>query len=353
MRKPILDVGGLCNAPRKATPQLLSNMKDSGLLMLEIEITHKCNLFCEQCYVEDTPFGPDIDKPLMKRLLDEAETLTVHDVIFTGGEPLLNKDFAEYSRYAQNRSYRLGLTTNGLLIDETNLDIINLFDFVQLSLDTPPKISGTRVDIATTVIEKTKILKKIEMDVGYVCTLSKSNIIWLEEIIDIATDLEVPTIFNTLIPVGRGRNLTNLLFTGEEMEHLLSKLYSYSRRNKFVKVYCPQIVLLDKERQKRAKEGEKGRILGGCIAGIAGCSVVPSGDVYPCPFVRISGGNVKERSLGDVWFNSDLFNRLRDRYNLSGKCSYCEYKYICGGCRALAHFYSGDLFASPICFKKS
>ncbi|WP_457742111.1 SPASM domain-containing protein [Thermococcus sp.] len=72
----------------------------------------------------------------------------------------------------------------------------------------------------------------------------------------------------------------------------------------------------------------------------------------PCPHLRIPVGNVYEQNLSDIWINSDLLIKLRDRNNLKGSCKSCEYRNICGGCRAAAYWITGDVFGEdPICFK--
>jgi radical SAM protein with 4Fe4S-binding SPASM domain len=65
-------------------------------------------------------------------------------------------------------------------------------------------------------------------------------------------------------------------------------------------------------------------------------------------FPPINVGNLKKEKFGDVWLNSKLFNALRNRDNLKGACGKCDYKYICGGCRARANAYKNDIMASDV-----
>jgi radical SAM protein with 4Fe4S-binding SPASM domain len=57
-------------------------------------------------------------------------------------------------------------------------------------------------------------------------------------------------------------------------------------------------------------------------------------------------GNIRERSLADIWYNSKVFNELRNRSLLKEKCGECEYRENCGGCRARAYAQTGDYLAS-------
>jgi AdoMet-dependent heme synthase len=52
----------------------------------------------------------------------------------------------------------------------------------------------------------------------------------------------------------------------------------------------------------------------------------------------------------EIWKNSQVFKQLRDFNELKGKCGVCEYKRVCGGCRARAYEATGDYLAEePLC----
>jgi radical SAM protein with 4Fe4S-binding SPASM domain len=95
-------------------------------------------------------------------------------------------------------------------------------------------------------------------------------------------------------------------------------------------------------------------LAGGCSAGAKICGIGPDGSVHPCQFmVDITVGNVKERSLREIWRNSEneLLSMFRDKQALKGKCGACEYKDICGGCRIRAYHAKGDYMQEdPACF---
>jgi radical SAM protein with 4Fe4S-binding SPASM domain len=72
--------------------------------------------------------------------------------------------------------------------------------------------------------------------------------------------------------------------------------------------------------------------------------------VKGCGYLDVEAGDVRKESFGQVWANSPLFSKLRDLSNLKGRCGACEYKRICGGCRARAYEATGDcLEAEPYC----
>jgi radical SAM protein len=74
------------------------------------------------------------------------------------------------------------------------------------------------------------------------------------------------------------------------------------------------------------------------------------GEVYPSGFLPLSAGNVRDRSLVDVYRTSELFVGLRDPDRLTGRCRQCEFRTVCGGSRARAHALTGNPYAEdPWC----
>jgi Predicted Fe-S oxidoreductases len=75
-------------------------------------------------------------------------------------------------------------------------------------------------------------------------------------------------------------------------------------------------------------------------------SVSSTGEVYPSGFLPLSAGNVRERPLLEIYRESSLFQELRNKALLKGKCGLCEYREICGGSRARAWAETGDYLAA-------
>ena len=81
--------------------------------------------------------------------------------------------------------------------------------------------------------------------------------------------------------------------------------------------------------------------------------VLDDGKMYGCSPLGLMFGDIRTDSIGEVMErirNSDLLRKLADRSNIKGKCGMCNFKNICGGCRAKALVYTGDAFAQdPLC----
>ena len=69
-----------------------------------------------------------------------------------------------------------------------------------------------------------------------------------------------------------------------------------------------------------------------------------------CSKIRLKCGNVRDLGFKKAWLESEVFNDLRDWSKYKGKCGLCEFKSVCGGCRARAYAkYKDYLREEPYC----
>jgi MoaA/NifB/PqqE/SkfB family radical SAM enzyme len=90
-------------------------------LVLSWNVTRKCNLKCAHCYINATTeeLQGELTTEEAKRLMDQIAEVSRPLLILSGGEPLLRRDIYELIRYGTNKGFRMGLGSNGSLIDET------------------------------------------------------------------------------------------------------------------------------------------------------------------------------------------------------------------------------------------
>jgi radical SAM protein with 4Fe4S-binding SPASM domain len=84
-----------------------------------------------------------------------------------------------------------------------------------------------------------------------------------------------------------------------------------------------------------------------CPCGIHYCRITPEGKVTPCPYLPVVAGDLRARSFGEVWRESPVLLALRQG-EPGGKCGRCEYRRMCGGCRARAYAEEGDLLGPDL-----
>lgn len=325
--------------------------KETGLHILEIELTNKCNLNCAHCYV-DRSLSKEMPKEKVCELIDDAADAEVTRLVFTGGEPLLSSNLFDYAQYARKKGIKsLFLLTNGLLINETNIEKLNLFDEIQISLDELPSTQPSIRKDYLKKLEKTfSLLRENNVFFLFFVTLNKKNYMDIEKFISYAKEQGANIAFNCLIPMHP--ELNNLTLSHKELYSSLTQLIEKQKLNSHVLCNHHFRFLIDREKRSDLLSLPKNRIVGGCLAGIAAAYVCVNGDVYGCPFLKVSAGNVFEKKFFDIWENSSIFNSIRNRWGYTGACGKCQFVNMCGGCRAVSYIKNGSITGSDInCIK--
>lgn len=325
---------------------------NSGLHIAEIEITNRCNLNCKHCYVDRT--NPrDLDPAKIYDLIDQFFNLGIYRLVFTGGEPLLINEIFEFARYAKTKKIpQVVLMTNGLLINNKNIDKIKIFDLVQLSIDTPPGEKPTfRIDYIKQLEKTIKLLKQNEINVTLQATLHRSLVPALQNLSNFAKDMDVSLGINRLVLTGGAKNLKKEKLNPIELKEALGKITDIKKINKLVRCSDPLIFITDNDRIRFFESLPKKPIMGGCIAGISTLYIDSAGNVFACPFLKYKLANVFNEPLEKIWFENETLIKLRDRKNFKGKCGNCKYNPFCGGCRGASLLKTGSLFDSdPNCW---
>ena len=337
------------------------------------DFTHKCNLSCKHCYSNaGAASQQELTTKEALKVVDQLADFGVTALAFSGGEPLSREDFFEVASHAVKRGLYVSVATNGTLLTKENVKKLKQakINYVEVSIDGATAQTHDSFRGVSGAFDKavTGLKNCVEADLCacIATTATKSNLAEMPGILDLAEEIgaERFTYFN-FIPTGRGKELYNQDLSPEEREKLM--LYLLDRMAKGYKVTilttAPQLARVALQCQGTGDEATMSMahmqtvkvskkavpladFIGGCGAGRLYCSLSPQGDVHPCVFLPINVGNLKKEKFGDVWLNSKLFNALRNRDNLKGACGKCDYKYICGGCRARASAYNGDILSS-------
>ena len=91
--------------------------------------------------------------------------------------------------------------------------------------------------------------------------------------------------------------------------------------------------------------GVETRFTRGCLAGLTYCVIGSQGIVRPCAYMTEEAGDVRITPFDEIWHESEVFKALRSEH-YDGSCGVCDYKDVCGGCRARAAYYhEGDILA--------
>jgi radical SAM protein with 4Fe4S-binding SPASM domain len=102
--------------------------KASVLHRLDFELTERCNNNCIHCSInlpadDRCALERELSTTEVQRILREVAALGSMEVRFTGGEPLLRKDFEELYLFARRLGLKVMIFTNGRLIDRRLADL--------------------------------------------------------------------------------------------------------------------------------------------------------------------------------------------------------------------------------------
>ncbi|MGQ9571909.1 MAG: radical SAM protein [Dehalococcoidia bacterium] len=343
------------------------------------ETTAGCNLRCIHCRRMDVAakLAPeDLSTAESKGLIDQIVAFCNPILILSGGEPLIRPDIFEIAEYAVAKGLRVALATNGTLIDGA---------MAQRIVDTGIRRAAVSLDGATAkthdafralpgsfarAIEGIGHLRARGMSVQINTTVARHNIAELPAILDLARSLGADALhIFLLVPVGCGMEVADeQMISPREYEDVLNWFYDRDQEGLLeLKATCaPHYFRIVRQRMAAEKrEGppsqKRQRATGaaasdlyamtkGCLAGTGVCFVSHKGEVFPCGYLPVSAGNVREQPLREIWETADIFRRLRDPELLQGKCGRCEFKRICSGCRARAYGMTGNcLDEEPLC----
>jgi putative heme d1 biosynthesis radical SAM protein NirJ2 len=322
-------------------------------LLVSWNTTNACNLSCRHCYRDaGIKAEEELDTAEGMALIDEIAGAGFKIMIFSGGEPLLRSDIYDLVDYAGSRGLRPVFGTNGTLIDvavATRLKEAGACA-MGISLDSVDPARHDRFRASPGAWRGAVDGMKSCREAGLPFQVNTTVMDWNAGEVEALTDFAVESgaaahhVF-FLVPTGRAVNIEAESLRAKQYEELLQRIMKKQAEVKIeLKPTCaPQFMRIARQL------GVKTRFTKGCLAGTAYCIIGPRGDVQPCAYLNMPVGNVRETPFSKIWRENEVFLRLREGC-YGGGCGRCDYRNICGGCRARAYFYHGDYMAEePWC----
>lgn len=300
------------------------------------EITNNCNYKCPHCRAYQEYHKED--EEMEKIIINEIINSKVMMVNISGGEPLLNPRIFDIAKTLYKKNIYLMLSTNGYLYEKYRKKIVESgIKYVQVSLDGEKELHEKFRGMPGAyekAIEALKMAKNDGLRTQMNVTITSSNVNNLEWNYNMAKELKVDKVFyRRVVPYGKAKINKYVLPDKEIYFNKIKYLAELDSDELKVAIDDPVItVLKDKD--------NTGYI--SCGAGINNLGISSEGNIYPCIFLREKLGNLKTDSLLDIWNNSEILARLRERK--IEKCGECKYKYSCGGCRAFSGIFKKDEF---------
>jgi radical SAM protein with 4Fe4S-binding SPASM domain len=330
------------------------------------EMTTACNLHCIHCHTSGGGRATnELSTEEAKRLINQlADVPEFRMLAFTGGEPLVRPDLFELLAYAQALGFANTMATNATLIDDhlarrlrdcgVVIAAVSLDGFAPATHDAIRGMPGA----FAAAVRGMEALRRAGILLHVNITAMDYNVDQLGDLMTLVDRLGTGILLMyQLVPVGRGDEIGEAALDLEANERLIRFMAHAQRTTHAIMepVAGPQYwpFLLQ-------RSGVTGgpllrlaeTVFHGCSAGRGFVYVKPNGDVWPCPFVEVNCGNVRQLPFSTIWQTAPIFQQLRQRGELlQGRCGECEYNRLCGGCRGRALATTGNYLAEdPSCF---
>ncbi|MDP7289044.1 MAG: radical SAM protein, partial [Phycisphaerae bacterium] len=323
------------------------------------EVTRSCMLACKHCRAaaRPEPYSGELSTQECFDLLDNIASFAKPIIILTGGEPMLREDIYEIAEHGTSLGLPVVMAPCGMLVDDEAVAKMKAAGVrcISISIDGATAESHDAFRVVPGAFDGA--MKGIEaarrggLDFQINTTVTQHNLVELDDIMQLVIGLGA-TIFNPflLVPTGRGKDLADQELSPQQYENALHWLADQQAAGEIpIRVTCAphyQRIL----RQKGVKTGP--RQVKGCMGGQGFAFISHLGKVQICGFLEDECGDVRAEGLNfqKIWETSPLFCEMRDLDSYHGRCGYCEYRKVCGGCRARAHALTGDyLGEEPFC----
>jgi PqqA peptide cyclase len=325
-------------------------------LWLLAELTYRCPLHCVFCYnpVDFAKYEDELSTDDWLRVLREARAIGAVQCGFSGGEPLQRNDLEILVAEAHRLGYYTNLITSGIGLNEERIARLKEagLDHIQLSFQDSTREVNDFLSSTRTFDLKRKAAALIKQH-GYSmvlnCVIHRLNIDHIERIIALAVELEADylELANTQFYSWAHVNRDQLLPTREQV--VRAEAITNQWRAKLGNTMKLFFVVPDyyESRPKKCMNGWGNVFL----------TVAPDGVALPCHTARMLPGlafpSVREHGVGEIWFESEGFNRFRGTGWMKEPCASCpEKEKDLGGCRCQAYMLAQDpAAADPVCDK--
>lgn len=325
------------------TPCKCSNIrimnKEFPLKRVFLEISKKCNLYCQHCYANAS--GKEEDSLSYEKicsLIDEAAELGAYTFQITGGEPFLREDINDIIRYLWKKGFLITVYSNLTVLSEENLKtIVECAVHVNTSLDYADadkhdQFRGKRNAFEETIANIKKVKSKTDNIAVNIVVNNKTDEEINKLINFIKFDLKLNYHADVIKPIGRGKD------------------YKLTQHDIEAYVYANYICSTEELCHISSGFGiQKDLVYGyNCNAGKDFIFVNCAGECSLCPTLTLAQsqefyfGNILNTSLYDIWASQKRvsFSNLNCKHiDTCPKASQCK-----GSCRSKAYEVNKNVF---------
>ena len=308
----------------------------------QLELTYRCNLNCIHCYCKEMENkGKELNTKQWKKIIDELQKEGCLDLCFTGGDPLIRKDFLEIYAYAKAKGFLITILTNGTLFTK------KLISYLQKS---PPfSIEITLNGITEATYERiTQIPGSFDKVMDIIDKLSKKNFHLV---------LKSNCLKENKDQIGKVKAFTHQLFGRDKKrfkygpfifprlngdkapcdhrlspEELLKIRHSDSDMwQEYKKDLCEALPKLKREKD----------YLYHCNSWMTNFFITPYGRLKFCALTDNFSTDLKKEKFREGFYN--IFPRLLyEKFKTKSECRNCRLRPVCYQCPGRAYLETGD-----------
>jgi MoaA/NifB/PqqE/SkfB family radical SAM enzyme len=268
-----------------------------------IAVMRACPNDCIHCSAPSRQ-GEILESAVVKDALSQALDMGSYLITFDGGEPMLRKDLPDLVSYVDERAIATTFTSGyhltaplAHLLKEAGLYA------VRISIDSPFEKEHDRVRGRSGAYRDALDGVKNALEAGLLVDLfmvtSPHNIDHLEDAFSLATDLGVHELsLYEIVAVGRWASHEDEVLTNADVLRL-ERFHKEKNRSDGPRVTALPYLL--------------GPEMFGCFAGRRWIHVDGAGEALPCAYMPLSFGNIKEKSLKEIWKEMTRYSWFKGR----------------------------------------
>lgn len=270
-------------------------------LAVSWHLTYRCNYNCIYCDIPHMNGKKELSTSEVYSVIDGLKELGTKRIHFCGGESLLREDFSAIVDYCRSKSIETGLISNGALIPRYAKYLRNL-TLLKLSLDGPADAHDRLRGAGAygKVMEAVESANKEGITTVFNCTLSSTNLPYVEFVVDKSRELKIPVKFSPLNCVHAGNKDISVLLPEPGMyKEKMDYIKEEAKKNRYI--------LNSISALRYISSFPAGRRIKHCIAGKIFCHIKPDGSVYLCE--RVLGEdapNCKREGIKKAFYSLPL-----------------------------------------------
>ena len=286
--------------------------------MMSFAINDDCNAACKHCSFYsgvDDKTKKELTLKEAKKVIKDAQELGVSVINFVGGEPLLREDFPQILKSVDKDLSTTVMFTNGFYLEEKARELKDAgLDSVYISIDSADSrkhdILRGKKGIFEKAITGIRTAKDVGLSVGISCCITPETYKdgEFDKVVKLAKEIGVHEvlIFDAM-PTGRFKMRDDLVDNNGWIEDMIEDSKKYNDDSSY-----PGVLLWAYATSHRSA---------GCACGTSYFYVSPYGDIMPCDFNHAKFGNLREKTLYEIWDNMSNMDDFR-----SSKWGGCKVK---------------------------